>query len=266
MSKAHSTGVTYAGLAADDVGGDEGPPLVLLHGLTFDRHSWRPIIDHVRSIDPDRRIVAFDLPGHGESHSQPPHDFEHILSVLHQAFHAAGIDRPVLVGHSMSGGLASLFGALHPVAAIVNVDQPPDIGPFARLVRSLQDELRGPRFADVWQMFANSFHTELLPADARSLVEANSAPAQDLVLSYWEPLLARPVDDLSAEVDRAVRAIGTLQVPYALILGTSPPPQLEAWLRHSVPQVRIEDWSPSGHFPHLSHPERFAELLLEMGR
>ena len=33
----------YGGLAADERGSDDGrSPLVLLHGLTFDRSMWRP--------------------------------------------------------------------------------------------------------------------------------------------------------------------------------------------------------------------------------
>src|SRR5581483_8217817 len=145
--------VTYAGLAADDTGGDDRPPLVLLHGLTFDRRIWRPVLDRIRALDPARRIVAFDLPGHGESPARPPHDFTRVMAALGAAFDAAHIDEPVLVGHSMSGGLASLFGAHHAVTAIVNVDQPPEIAPFAQLLGTLQEQLRGPQFDEVWRVF-----------------------------------------------------------------------------------------------------------------
>src|SRR5581483_3923470 len=166
---------------------------VLLHGLTFDRRVWAPIVERVQALDPDRRVVTFDMPGHGDSEAQPPHDFAQLLAILERAFDAAGIEAPVLVGHSMSGGLASLFGAQHPLTAIVNVDQPPDIAPFARLVQSLKARLQGPDFPDVWQMFADSFHAEVLPPEMESLVWATCAPTQERVLGYWEPLIERPV-------------------------------------------------------------------------
>jgi len=254
--------VTYAGLAADDTGGDDRPPLVLLHGLTFDRRIWRPVLDRIRALDPARRIVAFDLPGHGESPARPPHDFTRVMAALGAAFDAAHIDEPVLVGHSMSGGLASLFGAHHAVTAIVNVDQPPEIAPFAQLLGTLQEQLRGPQFDEVWRVFADSFHTELLADDVRAFVETNSAPSQSTVLSYWEPLLAQPVDALVDEVDRAIGAIADHRTPYVLVVGAPLPADLEARLRARVPQLRIEDWSPSGHFPHLAHADRFAALLV----
>jgi pimeloyl-ACP methyl ester carboxylesterase len=53
-------------LAADNDYGAR-PPLVLLHGLTFDRSLWRPSLAELRRIDPGRRVLALDLPGHGAS-------------------------------------------------------------------------------------------------------------------------------------------------------------------------------------------------------
>ena len=44
---------TLAGLAADDYGNsDDRAPLVLLHGLTFDRSMWRPSLAELHGIDP----------------------------------------------------------------------------------------------------------------------------------------------------------------------------------------------------------------------
>jgi pimeloyl-ACP methyl ester carboxylesterase len=42
----------------------ERPPLVLLHGLTFDRRMWDPILD---ALPDAQQAIAFDLPGHGSS-------------------------------------------------------------------------------------------------------------------------------------------------------------------------------------------------------
>lgn len=263
---ASAAAVRYGDLDADDTGGDERPPLVLLHGLTFDRRIWQPVVDCLRSLDADRRIVAFDLPGHGRSKAIEAYDFGHLLRALERAFDAADITAPVLVGHSMAGGLVSLYGAHHYLTAIVNVDQPPDIRPFAELLRSLQDELRSEQFPATWQLFADSFHTELLPDAMRSLVEATTSPTQERMLSYWEPLLATPLAGLAAQVDQAVTAIAERGTPYTLVLGSPLPSDLHANLRTRLPQIRIEDWSPSSHFPHLAYPARFAELLVEIAR
>src|SRR5438445_13357576 len=58
----------FAELAADSYGtGSEAAPLVLVHGLTYDRSTWGPALTELGRIDPARRVIALDLPGHGES-------------------------------------------------------------------------------------------------------------------------------------------------------------------------------------------------------
>jgi pimeloyl-ACP methyl ester carboxylesterase len=46
---------------------DHRPPLILLHGLTFDHTMWRLALAELRQLDPGRRVFAMDLPGHGGS-------------------------------------------------------------------------------------------------------------------------------------------------------------------------------------------------------
>jgi pimeloyl-ACP methyl ester carboxylesterase len=33
------------------------------------------------------------------------------------------------------------------------------------------------------------------------------------------------------------------------------------WMRERIPQADVTVWDGTGHFPHLAHPERFAEVL-----
>ena len=67
MTTPASAHAIVGGLAADDFGHpDHRPPIVLLHGLTFDRRMWRPALGELALLDPGRRAIAVDLPGHGE--------------------------------------------------------------------------------------------------------------------------------------------------------------------------------------------------------
>ena len=98
---------SHAGLAADDVGrSDDRPPLLLLHGLTFDRAMWRSTLAELESIDPGRRAVAIDLPGHGDSPDASSYLPEAIAEQVHDAADAAGLESPVVVGHSAAAGSA----------------------------------------------------------------------------------------------------------------------------------------------------------------
>ena len=96
------------GLAADQYGrADARPPLVLLHGLTFDRSMWEPALTELRRIDPDRQIIALDLPGHGESPRWPSYDVASLCEGLHGAVEDAHQDRACAVrGPHLQVGLA----------------------------------------------------------------------------------------------------------------------------------------------------------------
>ncbi len=249
-------------LAGDDSGSpDRRAPLVLLHGLTFDRRLWKPVLAELDRVDPGRRVLALDLPGHGESPGWSSYDIERVADGVHRAVERSQLESPVVVGHSISAVIATIYAARYPTRGVVNVDQSLQVAPFAGLVRSFADKLRGPEFPAVWEMFATSMQIDRLPEDAERLVRSSSRPRQELVLGYWQQLLERPIDEL---VDLAAAALTTVRdagVPYLVVAGNPLEPGYQAWLTEVLPQVEIDVWAGSGHFPQLAHPERFAECL-----
>ncbi len=62
-------------------------------------------------------------------------------------------------------------------------------------------------------------------------------------------------------IDGAAAAIRETRVPYLAIMGEELSPEDAAWMRKNVPHAQTEVWPRSGHFPHMAHPRRFAELL-----
>ena len=86
--------------------GDERAPLVFLPGLTFDRTMWRPVLEVLGTIDPGRTTLALDMPGEGESFGTF-RGLEVAIEQLHVAISSAGIEVPVIVGHSGSGSRAA---------------------------------------------------------------------------------------------------------------------------------------------------------------
>lgn len=258
---ASSAQTKAAGMAADVYGAADGrPPLVLLPGLTFDRAIWQPVLDQLARIDPGRQILSLDLPGHGDSPGQLPHSMGHIVDLIYQAVAETGLNAPVMVGHSISGGTASLYAAQHPTSGVINIDSLPDPALFARL-RSMADQIRGDGFPGVWAVMEQSFGTDQLPPPARDLVARTSCPRQDLVVSYWDDILRRTPGQMDAMLASAFAAVAASGVPYLLIAGAEPPPDLARSFRDALPQVEIEIWAGTGHFPHLARPGRFAQRL-----
>jgi pimeloyl-ACP methyl ester carboxylesterase len=256
-----------AGLAADDIGStDQRSPVVLLHGTTFDRTMWRPALNALQQIDPDRRVLSLDLPGHGASPEAPAYDPESLGTAVHRAVEEAGLQAPVVVGHSSSGIGATMYAARYPTRGVVNVDQPLFVAPFIEGLKSFAPRLRGPEWRQVWDMLAAGFHTEWLPASARDLVESSSRPSQELLLGYWQDLIDRPAAETTALIDSATAAIRASALPYVYVTGDEPSPEYRAWLAQAIPLARIEVYPGGGHFPHLADPARFAEILAETAR
>src|SRR3954463_7988941 len=86
-------------LAGDDYGtADERPPVVLLHGLSYDRSQWQPLLTELAALDPDRRILTLDLPGHGESARSTRYGLIEAATAVHRRVTAAGLRSPVVVG------------------------------------------------------------------------------------------------------------------------------------------------------------------------
>lgn len=258
----HPTTRLLGGLAADDYGQDDDrAPLVLLHGLTFDRSIWSGLVAGLQAVDPGRRVLAIDLPGHGRSPDQPRYELTEIPDQLHRAIVEAELDAPVVVGHSAGAVAATVYAAQYPTRGVVNVDQPLWIGPFGALVRSLAPRLRGPEFASTWQMFYAGFHTELLPPAARELVRSTCRPRQDVVLGYWRQLIERPIEETTALIDDKLAALRVAGMPYLHIGDEDSGTAYRRWLGQRLPVATVDVWPNSGHFPHLASPDRFVQRL-----
>ena len=162
-----------------------GQPLVFIHGLTFDRTSWQPITGRLAG---EYRCVAVDLPGHGDSDG-PPRPLDETAAAIHRLLDELGIERPVVVGHSMGAAVAGIYAAAYTVRGVVDVDQPLYVRPFAELLRTLGPALRGDGFAAAFEPFRQSIGVDRLPEPQRSRVAARQRLRQDLVIGYWDEML-----------------------------------------------------------------------------
>jgi pimeloyl-ACP methyl ester carboxylesterase len=243
---------------------DDRPPLVLLHGLTFDHRMWLPTIDALRVRDPARQVLVLDLPGHGASPPQAACEPEDVAAAVASAVEDATLDRPVLVGHSMGAIVASVYPATYPARGVVNVDQTLDTA-FIGLLRANRDMITGPGFAQLWPAIFASMRIDLLPQRAQQLL-SNELPRQDVVLAYWHQALELPLDDLEARIAAGLATLRRQQLPYSIVAGHQYDAVYARWLRAALPQATVSVIPNSSHFPHLADPDRFAQLLADTGK
>jgi pimeloyl-ACP methyl ester carboxylesterase len=239
-------------LAYDDRGA--GVPVVLLHGLTFDRTTWRPIIER---LGDGVRTLAIDLPGHGETGGSPC-SLSEVAEWLHGFLTARGIERPIVVGHSMSGALASIYAASYAVRGVVNVDQAVDIRPFVRLVHRVEPALRGPDFARAFEPFQQSMGLDGVAEPLRGEILGAQQVSADLVLGYWDEILRADPDEMQAAIEQEMSRICA---PYAAVFGRAVSPVERDYMTRRIADLRIVEWPGGGHFVHLANVERFATWL-----
>ena len=90
----------------------QGPVLFLIHGLSASHDIWEHVIDEFAGR---YRVVAPDLPGHGES-AKPdaPYTVDFYAGVLRSLARELGIDEAIVAGTSLGGKIALELACWYP--------------------------------------------------------------------------------------------------------------------------------------------------------
>jgi len=93
-------------------GGSGKRTIVLVHGVNDQAGTWAAVVPALKK---DSRIVAIDLPGHGESApATGPLPMPLLIKALQAVIDKESADKPVvLVGNSMGGWVCMLYAADH---------------------------------------------------------------------------------------------------------------------------------------------------------
>ena len=116
------------------------PPVLCVHGWLDNAASFVPLAENLAGLD----IVALDLPGHGLSehrHHTARYHFIDYLWDVDAALNALAWESCHLIGHSMGGGVSTLYSAASPthVRSVVVLD---GLGPMSNTAADTAKRLR----------------------------------------------------------------------------------------------------------------------------
>jgi pimeloyl-ACP methyl ester carboxylesterase len=268
--------VTAAGVDTFTIEAGSGPPVLLLHGLGATNASFLPTF---WDLSRDHRVIAPDLPGHGDS-GKP-------VRAYHAGFYARwcaeflealGIPRAVLIGNSMGGRIAIEVGFRHPQ----RVDRIVCLAPAAAflkfrqwvpLVRVLRPELallplRLPHSRVVQGARALFYRPSKLPlawheGAADEFLRVFNTPRGRI--AFFSALREIYLDEPYGKHGFWER-LNTLQPPTLFVWGDHDrlvPARFAKHVARELPHARSVVLKDCGHVPQFEQPERTHRLIRE---
>lgn len=239
---------------------DEGPrdapiAVVLIHGWSCDRDYWS---GQVPALVGDYRVVRIDLPGHGGSGSERESwTIEAYGSDVEALVTALGLQRIILVGHSMGGYVALEAAQRMPsrVLGVVGVDTlldaewslPPEA--WEAWLAPWGDDFTGQCDLFVRGMFPEGSAETLVDEVAGKMCGADPQVGLALFRAFGSYNLAEEF----AATKAPIHCINADMNPTKVDIN-----------RKYAPSFEVEIMKGCGHFLMLEKPEEFNRILLDV--
>lgn len=234
-----------------------GRPVLFLHGWLGSWRYWYPTMEYVST---NFRTYSFDFWGFGESRKERP--AESIQAYSDQVIRfldELGIDKVLLVGHSMGGMVALKTAINHPdrITRVAAVGAPINGDSLSWLLKLTDQPLLASAFARftwlrryMFRLFLGETNDPAIHEVLDDSVKSSSTTLRRSVGSMWRT-------DLTPELAR-------LTVPSLVVHGGRDeivhPNQAD--LFDSVPTSQVVVMPESRHFPFLDEADLFNDILM----
>lgn len=250
-------------LVYTEVHGEGDTTLLFIHGWNLDHRFWR---HQVEAFSDRYRVVTLDLPGYGESGKQRDEwtidaygrDIRAVIDQL-------GLERVILVAHSMGGNIALEAIDEDPsgIIALVGVDNFKDVG-------SVPDSAMLAEMEMFYDFLKQDYPAHVRSASEGFMFSPDSPPGpkEEILDTY-----ARARPEVAISVIRAVYSesanemvlLENIRVPFFIISSTLIPLNQQGILTHyRGPFFRNYEVEEAGHFPMYERPDAFNESLQEV--
>jgi len=232
--------------------GSGTPELLFVPGWCCDNTAFRPQFDHFAQA---HAVTSLDLRGCGRSDSPADgYGIRDLADDVARFCATVGIEKPVVVGHSLGGMIAVELGARHPAlaGALVLVDPGP-IDPLPDTVeffRGFAEQLEGPDGEEIRRAYVHDMG------------------ARDEELARWiVDLMCIPEQRVAAAVIRGVgewngrEPFSRCGVPVLLLRAEIGEDSDVLRLRELKPDLEVGITVGAGHFHQLEVPEQVNAMI-----
>lgn len=237
-----------------------GLPTVLVHGGAIDHRVWTY---NIPGLSECRRVLAVDLPGHGQSEAPREFSMNAYSTGIAAALDDAGVRRAVLVGQSMGVAAIRQFYRNHTerCAGLVCVDG------------RLQNDLDPTMIASAIEVLESGSQRPVL-ARVRQLIDSSTLFTDEQVALIEEAVrdqhLKTVAGDSASLSDKTIWAADPIDVPVLIIDAKSPrvTPDYHAYLETLITGRPFDhqEWEGVTHLLMIDRPEKFNETVLEFVR
>jgi pimeloyl-ACP methyl ester carboxylesterase len=248
----------------------EGSPVVLLHGVGLDAAhvSWKHAIP---ALADDHRVIAPDLPGHGESDKpRIRYTTEYYIDVLEAFVDELDLESPGLAGISMGGGIALGYALRRDVDQLALVDSY-GLGSDAVWRPAAAMALRTPGMDQLlWKGMGinegtvrDTVRGYVSRADDEFISELHAVLQDDdcgRTLRSWQRSEFRACGFRTCYLDE----LANVDIPTLLVHGDNDPLLPSSWSERAddrLPNSELHMFEDCGHWPPREHPEAFNRVL-----
>ncbi len=239
-----------------EVSGAGPKSLILIHGWACD-HSF--FEGQWKELSKDHRVIALDLPGHGQSELAVPLTMENFARVVELVRKITQASKPVLIGHSLGAAVAREHARRFPkvASALIFLD-----GSIFQLPPVEADR---ERWSETITALAKSFG----PANEKQVRERNisvflsnmydESTTREFRMMVLRKILATSPETaqgaMQSMADLKLWKEDVMQIPVlALRAGQRPPPNEGAYLKSLFPQLQYKFLPGVSHFLMLEKP------------
>lgn len=239
-----------------------GIPIVFLHSFGHNKTLWFPQLTHF--LERGYRVVAPDMPGHGDSTFDPAHHtVDRIARSYVELLGALGLQRVILAGISMGGYIALRMWAIRPelIAGLVlsNTKAEADSDEIVARRRAQVGNIREHGLAEFIRTGAprrlSPKTLEHRPWVLDSITMMNFTVTAEANIATLEAMAAKPDDTAT---------LATITVPTLITWGSDDtfiPKDAAAKLKGGIRNAQLHVIQDTGHVSNLENPTQYNRIM-----